>query len=178
MRDTGQLGHCVDRYTCRTPYFHMHSHCTVQTTCVPMLKGLKTNCVSKLVIHPRVMFHLALDRTLNTSTSALSPTSPVLLSSFSPNPDLLSTHPFVHRADPREGGTSTEFHSHTGYEPKRIELNRTLVNPQNQKIDDQDDMEETGVKPLSFSQSLTFSLRFGREHRDATRLGPRRRTTT
>ena len=23
----------VDRYTCRTPHFHVHSHCTVQTTC-------------------------------------------------------------------------------------------------------------------------------------------------
>ena len=36
--------------------------------------------------------------------------------------------------------------------PKRIELNRTLFN-----LDDQDDIEETGVKSLSFSQSLIHS---------------------
>ena len=40
------------------------------------------------------MFHLAPHSTPNTSTSSLSPTSHVLLSSSSPNPDLLSTHPF------------------------------------------------------------------------------------
>ena len=45
----------------------------------------------------------------------------------------------------------------TGYEPKRIELNRTLFNPQNQIIDDPHDLEEIGVKPLSYSQSLTHS---------------------
>ena len=32
-----------------------------------------------------------------------------------------------------------------------------LVNPQNQIIDDQDDTEEIGVKPLSYSQSLVHS---------------------
>ena len=41
--------------------------------------------------------------------------------------------------------------------PKGIEPNRILVNPQNQKIDDQDDIEEIGVKPLSYSQSLVHS---------------------
>ena len=58
------------------------------------------------------MFHLAPRSILNTSTSSLSPTSPVLLSSSSPNPDLLSTH-FIHCGDPRQDGTSTEFHSST-----------------------------------------------------------------
>ena len=81
----------------------------------------------------------------------------MLLSSSSPNPDLLSTHPRIHREDPRRIGTSTELHSSTGCEPKRIELNRILVNPQNQTIDDQDDIEEIGVKPLSHSQSLIHS---------------------
>ena len=103
------------------------------------------------------MFHFALHGTLNTSTSSLPPTSLVLLSSSSPNPDLLSTHPFIHCEDPRHDGTSTEFHSQTGCEPKRIELNRILVNPQNQIIDDQDDIEEIGVKPLSYSESLIHS---------------------
>ena len=77
---------------------------------------------SKQVIHPRVMFHLAPHSSLNTSTSSLSPTSPVLLSSSSPDPDLLSTHPFTHCEDPRRDGTSTEFHCST---------NRTLCKKKN-----------------------------------------------
>ena len=111
----------------------------------------------KWVIHPRVMCRLAPHSTLNTSTSSLSPTSLVLLSSSSPNPDLLSTHPPIHCEDPRQDGTSTEYPSSTGYQPKRIELNRILVNPQNQIIDDQDDIEEIGVKPLTYSKSLIHS---------------------
>ena len=143
----------VDRCTCRTPHFHMYSRCTVQTTCVPWLKepeGSRRIVSQKTFTHPRIMFHLAPHNTLNTSTSSLSPTSPVLLSSASPNPDLLSTHPFIHCEDPRQEG-STEFHSSKGHEPKRIELNRILVNPQNQIIDDHDDIEEIGVKSLIHS---------------------------
>ena len=45
----------------------------------------------------------------------------------------------------------------SGNEPKRIELDRNLVNPQNQIIDDLDDMEEIGVKQSSYSQSLINS---------------------
>ena len=44
-----------------------------------------------------------------------------------------------------------EFHSSKGHEPKSIELNRILVNPQNQIIDDHDDIEEVGVKSLIHS---------------------------
>ena len=79
------------------------------------------------------------------------------LSSSSPNPDLLSTHPSIHCEGPRQDGTSTEFHSSTRYDTKRIELGRNLVNPLNQVIDNQDVVEEVGVKPLSCSQSLTHS---------------------
>ena len=64
------------------------------------------------------MFHLAPHGTLNTSTSSLPRTSPVLLSSSSPNPDLLSTHPLIHCKDQRRDGTSTEFHSSTVMSPK------------------------------------------------------------
>ena len=103
------------------------------------------------------MFHFAPHSTLNTSTSSLPSTSLVLLSPSSPNPDLLSTYPIFHCEEPRQDGTSTEFHSSTGYEPKKIEPNRVLVNPQIQRIDDQDDIEEIGVKPLSYSQSLIHS---------------------
>ena len=103
------------------------------------------------------MLRLAPHSTLHTSTCSLPSTSPVLLSSSSPNPDLLSTYPITHCEDPRQDGTSTEFHSSTGCEPKRIELNRILVNPQKQITDDQDDIEEIGVKPLSYSHSMTHS---------------------
>ena len=104
-----------DRYTCPTPHLHMHSHCTVQTTCVPWLKGLQSSrrvvCQKHSLIHASC-FILRLS-TLNTSTGSLSPTSPVLLSSTSLTADLLCTHPFIHCEDPRRDGTSTEFHSST-----------------------------------------------------------------
>ena len=85
------------------------------------------------------------------------PTSPVLFSYTSPTPCLLSTHPLIHCEDPRQDGTSSEYQPLKGYEPKRIELNRTLFNLCNQEIDDQDDIEEIGVKPMSYSQSLIHS---------------------
>ena len=103
------------------------------------LKGpnqLKTNCVPKTFTHPRVMFHLAPHSTLNTSTSSLSRTSPVLHSSTSPTPGLLSTHPFTHCKDPRQDGTSTEYQPLTDYEPTKIELNRTLFKQSNLEMDD------------------------------------------
>ena len=111
----------------------------------------------KTFLHPRVMSRPLLHATPSTSSPSLSSTSPVLLSSSSPNPDLWSTYPSIHCEDPRQDGTSTEYPSSTGYEPKRIELNRILVKPQNQMIDDQDDNEGIGVKPLSYSQSLVHS---------------------
>ena len=132
---------------------------------------------------------ILLHATLSTSSPCLSSTSLVLLSSSSPNPDLLSTYPVIHCEDPRQDGISTEDASSTAtassrtrsrYEPKRIELNKNLDNLQNQKIDDQDDMEDIGVEKMSYSQSLvhSLSLRFGRKHCDAARLGPRRRAIT
>ena len=138
----------VDRYTCRTPHFHMYSRSadrTAQMTCVHGSRGSTSsspNCVPKTYTHPRVMFHLAPHRTLNTSTSSLSPTSPVLHSSTSPTPDLLSTHPFTYCKDPRQDGSSTEYQPLTGYEFKRIELNRTFLNLSNQELDDQKDLRK------------------------------------
>ena len=93
--------------------------------------GLKTNCLPKTFTHPRVMFHLAPHSTMNTSTSSLSPTSPVLLSSSSPNPDLLSTHPFVHCEDPPQDGTSTEFHSFTDKEENSGKRSQILCRNKN-----------------------------------------------
>ena len=99
-------------------------------TCVHWLKGPEGSrrVVRRITsFHPRVMSRPLLHATLSTSSPSLSSTSPVSLSSSSPNPDLLSTHPLVHCEDLRRDGTSTEIHSSTGYEPKRIELNRILV---------------------------------------------------
>ena len=104
-----------------------------------------------------MMAHPLLHATLSTSSQSLSSTSLALFSSTSPTPGLLSTHPLIHCEDPRQDGTSAEYHPLTGYEPKSIELNRTLLNQSHQEIDDQDDFEEIGVKPMSYSQSLIHS---------------------
>ena len=108
-------------------------------------------------------FILCCTPTLSISSPSLFSTSPVLLSSSSPNPDQLSTYPIIHCDDPRQDGTSTEYHSSTSHEPKRIELNSILVKPQNQTVDDQDDVEEIGVKPLSYSQSWIHSAYYSAE---------------
>ena len=105
--------------------------------------------------HPRVMSLPLLHATLSTFSPSLSSASCVVV--FFSNPDLLSTYPIIHCEDPRQDGTATEDHSSTGHEPKGIELNRMLVKPQNQIIDDQDDIEEIGVKKWSYSQSLVHS---------------------
>ena len=104
----------VDRYTCRTPHFHMYSHSTDHSTddmCSGLkeLAGLKFELRHQKSLHPRVMFHLAPQSTLNTSTSSLSSTSSVLHSSTSPTTDLLFTRPYTHCKDPRQDGTSTEY---------------------------------------------------------------------
>ena len=108
-------------------------------------------------VHALWLTHLLLHATLSTSSRSLSSTSLVLFSSTSPTPGLLSTHPSIHCGDPRQDGTSAEYQLLTGDEPKRVELNRTLFNLSNQEIDDQDDIEETDFKPMSFSQSLIHS---------------------
>ena len=75
------------------------------------------------------MFHLAPHSTLNSRRSSLSPSFPVSLSSSSPNPDLLSTHPFIHCEDPRRDGTSTEFRSSTNPSVPWQKRRRTLCAP-------------------------------------------------
>ena len=61
-----------------------------------MCAWLKFELRPKRCFHPRVMFHFAPHSTLNTSTSSLLLTSPVLNSPTSPTPDLLFTHPLTH----------------------------------------------------------------------------------
>ena len=166
----------VDRYTCRTPHFHIYSHHTdhtAQTTCV---HGSRLSCVPKKrsVIHASwfalcLTVHWALPHRI--SLTYLSCVAVVFFS---------QPRPVVHVSNyPRQDGTSTGFRSSTGHEPNGIELNRILVKPQNQRIDDQDDIEEIGFKTVVLQPIIdTLSSRFGREHCDAARLGPRRRAIT
>ena len=65
--------------------------------------------------------------------------------------------PRIHLSTVKILGRMVLLRNSTPPQPKRIELNRILVNPQNQTIDDQDDIEEIGVKLLSYSQSLVHS---------------------
>ena len=133
---------------------HIYGGVAVHVRLVPGPKGpRRIVCQKHAHIHASC-FHFAPHSTLNTSTSSLSPTSLVLLSSSSTNSDLLSTHLFIHCEDPRQDGTSTEFQSSTVYEPKRIEPNRILVNPQNQIIDDQDDIG----RPSTVSSLLSVEI--------------------
>ena len=64
----------VDRHLPQ-PHFHMHSHCTLPTTCAPWPKGPEGSrriVCPKKITYPRVMCRLAPHSTLNTSTSSLS----------------------------------------------------------------------------------------------------------
>ena len=94
--------------------------------------------------------------TLTTSTSSLSPTSPIFQSSSSTHPSLLSHDPYTLR-DSRQSGGSTQIPSLTGYEPKviepeeieprRIELDRNLGTDPHQTQDQNpvtEDIDEFG----------------------------------
>ena len=47
----------VDRYTCRTPHFHMYSHCTDHITQMTCVHWLKTSCAPKNI--PSSMRHVS-----------------------------------------------------------------------------------------------------------------------
>ena len=96
------------------------------------------------------MVHPLLHATLSTSSPSLSSTFPVLLSTSSPNPELLSTYPSIHCEDPRQDGTSTE-----NTPPPQVMSPKGSSS--NKKIDDQDDIEKIGAKKLSYSDSLVHS---------------------
>ena len=109
--------------------------------------------------------------TLTTSTSSLSPTSPILQSSSSEHPSLLSHDPHIHCDDSRRGCGSSDLQSRKSYEPRRIELDRNLeVEHQDQTRDrimgddyqsaiteDMDEFGKIGVKSFSYNQSLIHS---------------------
>ena len=71
--------------------------------------------------HPRVMSHTLPHLTLTTSTSSLSPTSPIF-PTISPTHTRPSVHdPHLPCEIPRQSGGSTQIPSLTSYEPKVIE---------------------------------------------------------
>ena len=119
------------------------------------LNKLKSELCAKTSLIRASCFILRLTVPLNTSTSSLSPTSLVLHPSTSPTQ---ACCPRVHLPTAKIHGRMALLRQPlTGYEPKGIELDRTMFNLSNQEIDDQDDIEEIGVKPLSYSQSLIHS---------------------
>ena len=78
-------------------------------------------CVPQNMCHPRVMFHSLPHLTLATSTSSLSPASPIF-PTISPTHTRPSVHDEYLPCDvPRQSGGSTQIPSPTGYEPKLIE---------------------------------------------------------
>ena len=141
----------VDRYTWRTPHVHMYSHSTDHTAQMKCVQWLKTSCALKNM--PSSMRHV--------SPFAARDTEHFLTFSlfylYCVTVVLFSTYPIIHCEDPRQDVTSTEFHSSTGYEPKKDRAQQDSGQTQHQIIDDQDDIEETGVKQLSCSESLVHS---------------------
>ena len=138
-------------------------------------------CVPKTFCHPRVMSRSLPHLTLTTSTSSLSPTSPILQPSPPTHGKRLLPHdPYMSCDDSRRSDGSTEILSPTGYEPKviepedlepeRIELNKNLGPDLDQTRDrimgddcqspiteDMDEFGKIGVKSLSYNQSLMHS---------------------
>ena len=66
-------------------------------------------CVPKTFCHPRVMSRSLPHLTLTTSTSSLSLTSPILQSSSSTHPSLLSHDPWIHSDDSRRSCGSSDL---------------------------------------------------------------------
>ena len=147
----------VDRYTCRTPHFNMHSHCTALRT------GVQTSrtCVAQVIKG---------FCSQNIHTSSLRATSHALthstLSTFTPSSLNLIPRSLIYCEDqlPPQGGASAELPRPTGYDPNQIVANRIV---DNQIVDDQENMHfteddqitelEDRVKPLSYNQSFLAS---------------------
>ena len=101
--------------------------------------------VSQSSWHPRVMSRSLPHLTLTTSTSSLSPTSPLFPTPSPSHPGPLAHDPCLPCDDSRQSGGSTQIPSLTGCEPKviepedleprRIELDRNLgTDPSQERI--------------------------------------------
>ena len=146
----------VDRYTCRTPHFHMHSHCTEQTTCVPWLKLKRPKAQDEL----RAKIGHSSTRHVSSCASQYTEHqhkfSPTYLSCVSVV--LFSEARLVVHASTYPLWRSTAGWYFSGIPLHRLKAQEDRAQENsgqttNQKIDDQDDIEEIGVKPLFYSQS-------------------------
>ena len=125
----------------------MYSHCTDHASRMHVCIGSRLSCVPKIG-HPS---------TRHVSTCASQHTEHQHNFSFtylssSPNPDLLSTHPFIHCEDPRRDGTSTEFHSST-----HSRLRATLID--HVKIG-----SVTGIEVFTCAVTLVFQVQVPSRH--------------
>ena len=103
----------------RTVCQHITLHSLLTFHHADMRGSRLRNCVPKTVVcRPRVMSRSLPHLTLTTSTSSFSPTSPILQSSSSTHPSLLSHDPYFHCDDSRRSCGSSDLQSSTGYEPK------------------------------------------------------------
>ena len=155
----------------RTVCQHMTLHSLITFHHANMRGSSLRICVPQTFCHPRVMSRSLPHLTLTTTTSSLSLTSPILQWSSSTHPSLLSHGPLVHCDDSRRSCGSSDLQSPTGYEPKRIELDRNLeVKHQDQTrerimgddyqsptTEDVDEFGKIVVKSLSYNQSLIHS---------------------
>ena len=149
----------VDRYTCRTPHFHMDSHCTIQTTCVSWFKGLKGSrrivCQKHSLIHAsyftlRLTAHLTPAQVLS-HQPLLCYYRPLLRTQICCRRIRLSTAKIRGRMVLLRNSTSPQVMN-----PRESSSTRIWSNHKS-NIDDQDDVKEIGVKPQSLCQSLTHS---------------------
>ena len=102
------------------------SHCRVSSLYHANMRVSSSICVPKTFCHPRIVSRSLPHLTLTTSTNSLSPTSPILQSSSSTHPSLLSHDSHTHCDDWQRSCSSSDLQSPTGYEPKRIELDKNL----------------------------------------------------
>ena len=137
----------VDRYTCRTPHFHMYSRCTNHTAQMHVYIGSSPSCAPKIMCYPCVMFHPAPQMTRNTCTSALS--LPPLLCCSRPLLRSQTCRPRIHVS-------TVKIHLYGTHSFYRLGAHKDRAR-QNQRTHDQGDIEEIGVKSWSYSQSLIQS---------------------
>ena len=147
----------ADRYTCRTPHFHMYSHCTDHTAQMTCVHGSSLSCVPKIGHSTtRHVSPCASQYSEHQHKFSLTYLSCVTVVFFS------EPRPFVHASiyPPWRSTAGWYFYGIPLLHRLRAQEDRAQQDssqPTNQIIDDQDDIEEIGVKPLSYSQSLEHS---------------------
>ena len=141
------LSVCVNRFTCRTPHFLMHSRCTALRTDITHTRGSSHQglCLTKhshFISARRVpCFDALYTKHLHSVLSCSGSRS------------------FIHCEDPQplQGGASAEeLPPPTGYEPNGIVDNQIVDNQENMHFTEEDQITELEdrVKSLSYNQSF------------------------